>query len=260
MASKAKLMEEMTVREVREAFAKGSRTVIVPLGVLEQHGYHLPLNTDILNALQISTRVSERTGALVAPALNYAFSGGELPGTINISPTSMALVVTDICQSLAQQGFRNILLVLGHGGTENINALKDNITLFLRRSPQWDDLNIAIVPIWEFSPDWMAAFNDRDYHAGYVETSLMMYWAPELVRDCVELDSDELVEHMRQHQDNYLEIRRNVDSEHVIPHMRQRPDIEVGVIGDPGKANAGLGARICAQVVDGVTALVKKME
>ncbi len=98
MKHPAGLMEEMTVNDVRKALKK-TKTVLVPLGVLEQHGYHLPLSVDIHNARQISIRVSAETGALVAPALNYAFSGGELPGTINIAPSTTALVVSDICRS-----------------------------------------------------------------------------------------------------------------------------------------------------------------
>ena len=100
------LMENMTVNEMRQALKK-TKTVMVPLGVVEQHGYHLPLSTDIHNAYQIARRVSEKTGSLVAPPLSYSFSGGTLPGTINISPQTMSLVVNDICQSLVEQGFKS---------------------------------------------------------------------------------------------------------------------------------------------------------
>ncbi len=259
MTHPVRSMEEMTVSDVREALKK-TKTVLVPLGVLEQHGYHLPLSVDIHNARQISMRVSADTGALVAPVLNYAFSGGELPGTINIAPLTMALVVSDICRSLAQQGFKNILLVLGHGGTENIIALKDSLGLFLRSSPHLQKLNLALVPIWEFSREWMNAFDSGDFHAGYVETSLMLYWAPGMVGKKIELDDKNLLRHMTAHQDNYLQSKKNVDDEHVIPFIKQRPDIKVGVMGDPSKANAELGEKICAQIVRGVSALVKKME
>ncbi len=259
MKNEARIMENMTVRDVRSALKK-TKTVLVPLGVLEQHGYHLPLSTDIHNAYQLSVRVSERTGALVAPTLNYAFSGGELPGTINISPLTMGLVVTDICQSLAQQGFKNILLVLGHGGTENINALRESLQLFLRRNPQWKKLNVALVRGGAYSELGKKAGREGDFHAGWNETSRMLYWAPELVREKIELDDEKLVKHMRKHQDNYLEATKNVDAEEIIPFMRQRPDIKVGVMGDPAKASAEIGEKIVGQMVDGVVGLVKKIE
>lgn len=252
-------MENMTVKDVRSALRK-TRTVLVPLGVCEQHGYHLPLSTDIHNALQISIRVSEKTGALVAPPLNYAFSGGELPGTINVSPTVTGLVVTDICRSLALQGFLNIALVLGHGGTENINALKDSLSLLLRGNREMKKLNIALAPVWEYSADWKKAFGERDFHAGHVETSLMLYWAPELVRRETRVDRKDLVKHMMKNQDNYLEVSKNVDAEEVIPFVRQRPDIKVGIMGDPSRANGELGEKICGQVVEGICRLIRLME
>lgn len=259
MITEPLLMENMTVKDVRAALKK-TKTVMVPLGVCEQHGYHLPLSTDIHNARQVSARVSGKTGAFVAPVLNYAFSGGELPGTINISPSTMGLVVTDICMSLARQGFRNILLVLGHGGTENLSALREGLVLFLRNNPHLEQLNIALVPIWEHSSEWMKGFKNGDFHSGYIETSLMKYWAPELVRDKIELDEKKLVSFMCEDQDNYLEVSKNVDAEEIIPYIRQRPDIKVGVMGDPSKASAELGEKICGQMVEGICGLIKKME
>ena len=199
-------------------------------------------------------------GFFCGTSLNYAFSGGELPGTINISPLTMGLVVTDICQSLARQGFRNILLVLGHGGTENIIVLKESLKLFLRRNPHLKNLNLALVRGGKYSPLSKKAGKEGDFHAGYNETSRMLHWAPELVREKIVLDSREVVEHMMKDQDNYLEITKNVDEEELIPFMRQRPDIKVGVMGNPSKASRELGRKICEQMVDGVAGLVERIE
>lgn len=253
------LMEDMTVNEVRQALRR-TKTVLVPLGVVEQHGYHLPLSTDIYNAYQIASRVSQKTGSLVAPPLNYSFSGGTLPGTINISPQTMALVVGDICHSLVEQGFKNVILVLGHGGTENLNALKDITTLFLRRNPQWEDLILALAPVYEFSPTWMRAFRNKDYHAGYIETSLMLYWAPEKVRKEIKLDTSRLVNLMREHQDNYLLITKKVNSKFVVPHLQPRPEIKVGVMGNPADASAELGKKVVDESVRGIVKLIKQIE
>ena len=82
---KAYLWEFMTVKEMRAALKK-TKTVILPVGVIEQHGYHLPLNTDVYNCYELARLASEKTGCLVAPPLTYTFSGGTLPGTININP------------------------------------------------------------------------------------------------------------------------------------------------------------------------------
>lgn len=257
---KALRMEEMTVEGMREALAR-TRTVLVPLGVTEQHGYHLPLSTDVQTACQTAWRVSERTGAVVAPALPYSYSGGSLPGTINVAPQVMALMVSEIIQSLVGQGFRNVLLLLGHAGTENLRALQDLVNLFLARRPELADVVVALAPLWEFSPTFMKAFEDHDFHAGYIETSLMLYWAPEQVRsDRIVQDELAVAASLREHQDNYQQVERLVDDPHVAPSITQREDIKVGVMGYPEKASAEVGRQVCEEMVAGVVALIRKME
>jgi creatinine amidohydrolase len=205
--------------------------------------------------------VSERTGAVVAPALPYSYSGGSLPGTINVAPQVMALMVSEIIQSLVEQGFRNVLLLLGHAGTENLRALQDLVNLFLTRHPELTDVVVALAPLWEFSPTFRKAFEDHDFHAGYIETSLMLYWAPEQVRaDRILQDEPEVAASLRQHQDNYQQVERVVDDPHVAPRVTQRDDIKVGVMGYPERASAEVGRQVCEEMVSGVVALVRKIE
>jgi len=61
---------------------------------------------------------------LVAPAVNMGFSGGKLPGTINIRPQVVGLLVAEVLGSLAAQGLRNMFAVLAHGGSENLRAVE----------------------------------------------------------------------------------------------------------------------------------------
>ncbi|MGN1059374.1 MAG: creatininase family protein, partial [Clostridia bacterium] len=93
----AYFMEEMTVRDMHEAREK-TKTVIIPVGVVEQHGYHLPLSTDIHNAVQVTRSAGKRLNAIVAPSVNYCFSGGELLGTVNVSPNTFGLLISEICE------------------------------------------------------------------------------------------------------------------------------------------------------------------
>ncbi len=257
---KPRLMEHMTVEDMRKALAE-TRTVLVPLGVTEQHGYHLPLSTDVHNAYQVARRVSERTGAVVAPPLWYSFSGGTLPGTINVAPQVMSLVVAEIIQSLVQQGFRNIVLVLGHAGTENLQAIRDLVALYLGRHPEQKDLVVALAPVWEFSPTWMKWFRKHDFHSGVVETSLMMHWAPDEVRvDRIVEDAPAVAASLRAHQDNYQKVEKVVDDPHVAARVTQRSDMKVGVMGFPHQASADLGRKVCDEVVAGVVKLIRKIE
>ena len=130
----ARMMETMTVQEVRQGLHE-TQTALPPIGVTEQHGYHLPLHTDCYSAIEIARRAADRTGCFVAPCLTYSFSGGGLPGTVEITPQLTSLVIKEILESLARHGLRNLILVLGHGGSENEQLTRYAADLFLRYNP-----------------------------------------------------------------------------------------------------------------------------
>ena len=115
MALKHYKMLDCTFPEVQE-YLKTKKTVIIPYGLSEQHGAHLPLDTDVRNAEFISAKLAEKLDCLIAPTLNYTFSGGMLPGTINVKPTTFCNLVGEIIESLHLQGFRNFIIIPGHGG------------------------------------------------------------------------------------------------------------------------------------------------
>ncbi len=255
------VMEHMTVKMVR-SYLDRRQSIIVPLGVIEQHGYHLPLNTDALIATHIARRIGERAGVLVAPTMHHSFSGGGLPGTINISPAVMSLVLSDMLVSLVAQGFRNIFLILCHGGSENARALDNAIKLLLRLNPAFERAMVALLPIWELEKNdntWSGAFREGDWHAGWVETSLVMALEPELVRmDELELDPEPLLSMQIEHPDNYQHAEKIVDSKCVIPRMTQRPDIQVGVMGYPERASRETGEKLVERVVhDGAARIIE---
>ena len=255
-----RIMFNMTVNEVREGL-EDMKTVIVPVGVVEQHGYHLPLSVDIHNAMEIASRASEASGCFVAPCVHYSFSGGTLPGTINISPQTFSLVLMDICRSLVSQGFENIIILLGHGGAENTQAAKDAAAMFQRLSLDMTGVCLAVVPFWELSPTYMKSFDERDFHAGKYETSMMLYWKPELVKmDRATLDSEDLVARMRLDPGAFLCGHKDIDDDFVIPRLVQHPDMRVGVMGNYEGANAELGQVIALECAQHLAALIIKME
>lgn len=255
----ALLWEHMTVNEVRDALQR-TQTILVPLGVTEQHGYHLPLRTDCYNCEEISRRAADRTGVFVAPTLPYTYSGGELPGTINVSPHVVTQVIVEILHSLCLQGLRNIILVLGHGGSENDRATQEAAEIFLRNNPQFHDRNIAVFRFWVNSQVCRRAFEEGDFHSGWFETSLLLYWRPEVVRDEYVLDRPEVVKMMREDQDAYQVRMKNVDHPLVVPAVRQHPDIEVGVMGEPEKASAEIGREMTEEAVGALVELIEAME
>lgn len=248
------LWAHMTVAEIRE-YLKKRPTVILPIGCTEQHGYHLPTKVDILNAEELSNRVSAETGIAVLPTVNYSYSGGELPGTINISPNVLTLYIEEICLSLADQGVRNIIILPGHGGSENMTELLAFRDMFLRKHKHLD----VIVAVMNFY--LMNLVADGDWHAGRFETSLMLYWAPELVHlDRIAYDSDELVMLMRKDPDRYQDIQKLVDSPYVGPKISQRKDIQVGVMGFPEEATAQIGEMVAKKSVKEIVDVIKDIE
>ena len=246
------VLEHMTVKQVRE-YLQRSKSIILPLGVIEQHGYHLPLCTDALIAGGVARLIGLQTGILVAPTMYESFSGGDLPGTINITPATMAHVVSDRLVSLAAQGFRQFHLFLCHGGSENARALKDAIQINLRLNPVFEKALITLFGIWDCDPNetaWRKAIREGDWHAGWLETSMVMALRPELVRmQDLALDEPPWRRLQIEHPDNYQHAQKIVDDKFVVPLMKQRSEIKVGVMGYPERASAELGQKMIADVV-----------
>ncbi len=114
------LLMEQTWPEV-QAYLKQSRTIIVPLGSVEQHGLALPLGTDAFIAQAMAQEAGRRSQRLVAPTLAPGMSlyvHMEFPGTISFMPDTYTAMIRDCVASLHRHGFRNFLLVNGHGGNE----------------------------------------------------------------------------------------------------------------------------------------------
>jgi len=257
------VMENMTVKEVRN-YLETKNSIIIPIGVIEQHGYHLPLSTDKITSTGIAQRIAEKTGILMAPCMYESFSGGGLEGTVNISPATMSLVISDRLVSLVSQGFRNFYLYLGHGGSENKVALDNALQLLLRMNPAFENALISLMAVWDFDPNdigWGKAIREGDWHAGWIETSLLMALEPDLVQmDQLELDEEPWLQMQIDHPDNYQHAEKIVDDKLVVPRMTQRPEIKVGVMGYPERASAELGNRIIEDVVNAASERIMEIE
>lgn len=254
----AYIMKDMTVEDMNQLQVK---TVIIPVGVVEQHGFHLPLCTDICNAEKPIELAGDRLEALIAPTVNYCFSGGTLRGTINVTPNVFGLYVTDICKEFIRLGFKNVVLFLGHAGTENINALRDSLQM-LMRSLDRKDITISLVCPWDLSPShWFGEIEngEKDFHAGLTETSLMLYWAPELVREKIVMDEEEISRNMRSDQDWYATSEKAVEHPLVLANVQQREEIKVGVMGFPEKATKEYGKVIAEEITENLIAYVNML-
>lgn len=257
-------MEDMSVRDMHLAMEK-TKTVIIPVGVVEQHGYHLPLSTDIHNSVQLTRQAGDRLNAVVAPSVNYCFSGGELLGTVNVSPNTFGLLISDICSEFVRMGFKNIIVLLGHAGTDNKAALKNTLQMILRRDPELaKKITLSLVEAWDLSQTWLDGFAmepEHDFHAGLIETSLMMYWKPELVQaDQICQDEEYYARMMRTDQDWFEKREKAVDSPFIVERVGQRDEIKVGVMGFPERATREIGEKVCKEMVENLVAYVDLLE
>lgn len=230
-----RLMEHMTVEDMEAALGE-TQTVIIPIGGTEQHGYHLPLATDILSIYHIAKAASDRTGCLVASPIYYSYSGGTLKGTTDISPALTALLVIEIAESLMRQGVRNVIIATGHGGGEHVQAMKAAGELLRRRH---DGLRVEVPLLWEICPKLKERFDAGDHHAGAIETSGMLFGRPELVR---------------------TKDGRPATAETTGREVRYEPDWEVGVSGDPLPASAQLGRELFEESADALAQVARQLE
>lgn len=252
-------MGEMTVKEVRE-YLKTNKTIILPYGVVEQHGYHLPLSMDIHNAEIPAFNLAEKLGCIVAPTLNYCFSGGQLPGTINVRPTTFCAMVCDIVEALARQGFENILIYPGHGGSESLAQLKESLRILKWLNPELEKTLIMVLrrgDFWQRPKEPGQTGNDN--HAGDAETSLMLAYRKELVQlENLEMDEPELAERMRHDQDAYQICTTLTGQPQEIATTRQRAEVKVGVMGYPEYASAERGVENVESAITPMAEMIKK--
>ena len=170
-------LPHMTWPEVAD-YLRGSDMVLVPVGSTEQHGPHLPLGSDTIDAQAVGLRISAKTGVLVAPVLSVGISDYHtLPGTISVTPETFEAVLFDVAQSLVRQGFKRILFYNGHGG--NSPSLAHVVNRINR------DTTATAVDLSRMDPpatDPLLTKLKLDYHAGVEETSAMLFHSGSLVQ------------------------------------------------------------------------------
>ena len=122
------LLYKLTRPEVEE-YLKKQDLVLVPVGSTEQHGRHMAIDNDSFTALEMSKRVAERTGVLVAPVMPFGYSIHHMnfAGTITLKFQTLVEVYREVCESLIHHGFKKIVVMNGHGG--NIGAVNEALRM-----------------------------------------------------------------------------------------------------------------------------------
>jgi creatinine amidohydrolase len=243
-------IDEMNWQDIGEAIDQGFKTVVIGIGSTEQHGPHLPLQTDSLLGDIIANKVAKQLhNALQAPTIRVGCSDHHLafPGTISCRKTTLKAIIHDYVDSLAKHGFRNIVLLPSHGG--NFGPTQEAI-----QELQKEYLELIIVGytdligLLEFFADISTEFGitreESGAHAGEWETSFVLAFAEGLVK------KERFVP-------GYLGLIGETESKTIfekgLPFLT-----EIGVLGDPTKATREKGEIYLEKAVSFLVSEIKK--
>jgi creatinine amidohydrolase len=153
------------------------RTVLVPFGSLEPHGV-IPSGTDSLAPEAMARDIAGRVDALIAPVLNYGMTEAmkAYPGAVSIPAETYAPFAESVLDNLAGQGFRNLIVLNGHGGnTAALNAAATKVANARR-------VRVLVVNWWTLADDiTKAVFKQNGGHAGNNETAYIQAFLPAFV-------------------------------------------------------------------------------
>ncbi|MCL5962585.1 MAG: creatininase family protein [Chloroflexi bacterium] len=166
--------------------AQENRIVVLPVGAVEQHGMHLPLNTDNVLVWSVcETALKIAPGEiLLLPVVPYGFCETmmDFPGTITIEPSHLTEYVLDIVKSVGHHGFRKAVIVNGHGSNRAI------LEVVARRAVIEGDVMCAVLSYWDLIRAEMAELRESEpggiAHACEMETSMYLH----LDQDAVQMD------------------------------------------------------------------------
>ncbi len=176
------LITDMTMPEF-VAGLKESRTILLPFGSTEEHGQHLPLDTDTMQVYATVKAAAEIHRSFVAPPVHYGIcrSTSGHPGTVTIASDTFRALVRDLVRGYYSQGLKNFILISGHAGKTHIGALIEVGEEMLKEFP---DIRLAVINEYDFC--YKAGHEvievAGDSHAGEVETSRIQYLFPDLVK------------------------------------------------------------------------------
>lgn len=249
-AGKSYLWAELTWPEIKERLSEID-LAILPCGSIEQHGPHLPVDTDSFDAEYLARRVAEACSnpkPFVLPPIYYGVSyhHEDFKGTVSISNNALSHLVYDIGMNLAKQGIKKLILVNGHG--DNAPTLNHAAQMINRDS----GIFVAVDTGETSDEDVMQMTQTKnDIHAGEIETSTSLATRPHLVK------MDRARDMTLKFGSSYLDF----SSARRIPwYVRTKKITENGIMGNPLIASAEKGRRIWEIMVAHLVTLVEELK
>jgi len=177
MQSRTHLLSTLTWKTVRK---QKYEVAVLPWGATEPHNYHLPFCTDVIESDYIASESARRAGErgakiIVLPTIPLGVNTGQLDlnMTINMNPSTQALVLKDVVDSVSRHGIKKFLILNSHGGNDFKQMVRE-------LQPQYPHMFLGTINWWQIV-DQGAFFDEKDDHAGEMETSVMLVIAPDLV-------------------------------------------------------------------------------
>lgn len=247
---------EMTWEEVEEVLQE-TDIILVPCGSTEQHGPHLPLGNDALQATEMTKRTllaleSRGVKAVAGPTIPFGTASYHMPfpGTISLKADTFKMLLKEVCLSFYAHGFKRQALILGHGGNYS--------TMMTVAQELVDETDAQVLVL-----NWLKVMTDRyseiltskdhESHAGEGETSRMLALHPELVQlQRARVYRSERAEKMESHEHPLLGggVFR--------PSRSFRQATPVGSVGDPRLARAETGEKLYTVIADWLATIIAR--
>jgi creatinine amidohydrolase/Fe(II)-dependent formamide hydrolase-like protein len=244
------LLEELTWPEAQIRF-KEVDLALLPVGSTEQHGPHLPLDTDAFDALYLAREVAASCSdpkPIVLPLIPYGVSYHHLDfsGTLSVKPETLSQLVYDIGMSVARHGVTKLVVINAHGG--NIPALQ-----FAAQMINRDAHIFTCVETGETSEKDVLELieTNNDVHAGEMETSTTLATRPSVVR------KERIKKYIPRFSSRYLDFSSKRSVEWFARVAKISPS---GVLGDPTKASAEKGEKIWALMIEHLVRFVEDLK
>lgn len=171
--------EELTAADFVQAIDRAQGTCILPFGILEKHGPHLPLGTDLFDIRYISLQAAEQEYAIIFPAYYFGqiFEARHQPGTVAYSAHMQLDLLQETTNEMARNGCKKIIIANGHGGNENLLPYFAQTQLAVEH-----DYVVYVFGLPDLAgPGRPPLRSPVDMHAGETETSHLMIARPDLL-------------------------------------------------------------------------------